>query len=84
MQSVHVKLYCSDKLWGNLEPIVHFTLESFSPVAADEVTEMVDSAGDLEEDESISVRSLTSEGDEPDLRVPEEVSSRTDYISNSM
>ena len=64
---MHIKVYYSDKLWGRLEPIVHFAIESFSLVAADE---WVDSAGDSEEDE-------------PDPRVQQEVCSRNDDISNS-
>ena len=42
---------------------------------------MVDSVGDLEEDESSSVRSSDSEEDEPDPRVQEKVGSRNDGIS---
>ena len=62
----------------------HFTIETFSPVAAEEVTERVDSSGDLEEDELCSVGSLLFEGteeDEPDPRV-QGVGSRNDGISN--
>ena len=73
---------------------MHFTTESFSPVAADEVTESMDPA---EEDELSSVRSLlfedseeyelwsssNSEEDEPDPRVQEQVGSRYDEVSNS-
>ena len=43
---------------------------------------MVDSVGDLEEDESSSVGSSDSEEDEPDPRVQEKVGSRNDGISN--
>ena len=71
-----------------------FTIESFSPVAADEVIERVDSTGDLEEDELSTVGSLLFEAseedesgsvgdsgeDEPDPRVQEEVGSRNDGI----
>ena len=82
MQNVHGKVYCIGKLWDNLEPIVHFTMECFSPVAADEVTERADSAGDVEEEESSSVRSSDSEEDEPDdPRVQEKVGSRNEGIS---
>ena len=43
---------------------------------------MVDSVGDIEEDESSSVRSSDSEEDEPDdPRVQEKVGSRNDGIS---
>ena len=98
MQTVHGKLYCyNGKIWDNLEPIVNTTIESFFPVAADEVTERVDSAGNLEEEKLSSVRSLVFEDpeedgsgstadseDEPDdPRVQEEVCSRNDGISNS-
>ena len=91
-QSVHGKVYhYNDKLWDNLEPIVHFTVERFSPVAADEVTERVDSAGDLDEDELTSLGRLMgleplfedSEEDEPDPRVQEQVGSINDGISNN-
>ena len=84
MQSVHGKVYrYNDKY--NLERIVHFTVESFSPVAADEVTERVDSGGDLEEDEVAYIRSPFSSlfEVEPDPRVQEEVGSRNDEVSNS-
>ena len=37
---------------------VHFIIESSSPVATDEVTERVNSAGDLEKDELSSIKSL--------------------------
>ena len=77
----------NDKLLDNLEPIVHFTIESFSSVATDEVTERVDSAGDLEEKLS-SLRSplfkdSTLFEDEPDQRVQEEVGCTNEGVSNS-
>ena len=53
MQSVHGKVYCyNDKMWNLLFALY----QSFSRAAPDEVTERVDSAGDLEEDELSSVR----------------------------
>ena len=55
---------------------MHFTVESFPPVVADEVTERVDSGGD-------SGSAGDSEEDEPDPRVQEEVGSKNDGISNS-
>ena len=60
---------------------MHFTTESFSPVAADEVTENMDPA---EEDEISSVSLLEdseedeSSEEEPDPRVQEQVGSRYD------
>ena len=81
MQSVHIAK-CT--VMTNCWTIVHFTIKRFSPAAADEVIERVDSARDLEEDESSSVGSSDSEEDEPDdPQVQEEVCSRYDGISNS-
>ena len=57
-----IKTNCGD----NLKPIVNFTIETFSPVAADEVIERVDSAGDLEENEFSTVGSLLFEASEED------------------
>ena len=45
---------------------MHFTVESFSPVTADEVTEREDSAGDLEEDKLSAIRNLYFEDSEED------------------
>ena len=45
------------------------------------MTELVDSVGDLEEDEFSSFRSSDSEEDEPDPRVRGKVGSRNDSIS---
>ena len=65
---------------------MHFTIDS-SPVAADEVTERVDSVGDLEEDGSSSVgrsvetSSEDSEEEETDPQVKEEVGCGNDGIS---
>ena len=61
--------------------------QSFSRAAPDEVSERVDSAGDIQEDELTYLRSslfedLHSDEDEPDPRV-QEVGSRNDVISNS-
>ena len=96
---MHAKVYSyKDKLWDNLKPIVNFTIESFSPVAADEVLQRVDSAGDLEENELSTVGSLLfeaseedesgsvgdSEEDEPDPRVQEEVGSRNGIFSTKI
>ena len=59
------------------EPIVHFTLESFSPVAAGEVTERVDSAWEEQRKDKSTYRRQFGhpplfEGP-PDPRVQEEV-----------
>ena len=65
-------------------------LYTVSPVAADEVTERVDSVGDSEEGESSSVGSSVktssedSEEEETDPRVKEEVGCRNDGIFNSI
>ena len=64
---------------------MHFTIDSFS-CCADEVTERVDSVGDLAEGESSSLGSSVetwsedSEEEETDPRVKEEVGSRNDGI----
>ena len=72
---------------------MHFTIESFSPVAAGEVTERVDSAGDLEQGKLSSLRSPLfkdstlfedepdSEEDEPDP-VQEEVGCTNEGVSD--
>ena len=52
MQSVHGEVYCYNDKMCNL---LFALYQSFSRAAPDEVTEMVDSAGDLEEDELSSV-----------------------------
>ena len=81
MQSVRIAK-CT--VMTNCWIIVHYTIKHFSPAAADEVIERVDSARDLEENESSSVGSSDSEEDEPDdPQVQEKVGSRYDGISNS-
>ena len=68
----------NDKLWDNLEPIVHFTTEHLSPTG--EVSERMVSAGkEQRKDESTYRRQFGR----PDPRVQEEVGSRNDGISNS-
>ena len=77
----------NNKLLDSLELIVHFTIESSSSVAADKVTERVDSAGGLEEEKLSYLRSplfkdSTLFEDEPDQRVQEEVGCINEGVSD--
>ena len=68
----------NDKMWDNLEPILHFTTEHLSPT--DEVSERVVSAGkEQRKDESTYRRQFGR----PDPQVQEEVGTRNDVITNS-